>query len=239
MWPMRSRTAKKSSDRREAQQPLAELAALQHLGFERDLAGGRGKHQPLADGDLSARPDQRAPAVFAGRFGQHHFDAAGRLFALAEQRAPRIEPRRNHAAVVENQQVAGPEQRGKLGEEMRPAERRSRDPSPACGSCRARRAAAARSVPRADRNRSRQRAAVFAFGLAWFSIGLPEVLERPQPRAFDGRVQFFALRLELARRARSAGTCVHCAQLTQMRVNGLGTRKRSQERMVQACSGSR
>ncbi len=67
MWPMRSRTAKKSVHRLEAQQALAELAALQHFGLERDFAGGRGKDEALADGDLSARPDEGAPLVrFAG-----------------------------------------------------------------------------------------------------------------------------------------------------------------------------
>ena len=65
------------------------------------------------------------------------------------------------------------------------------------------------------------------------------MLERLQPRALDRRIQFFALRLEISRRKIGRQRCVQRAQLTTMRVNGLGTRKRSQERIVQARSGSR
>ncbi len=58
---------------------------------------------------------------------------------------------------------------------------------------------------------------------------LSEMRERPQPCAFDRGVQLFALRLELVGRQIAGHTSVQRAQLTTMRVNGLGTRKRSQE----------
>jgi hypothetical protein len=61
-------------DRLETQQALAELAALQHLGFERDGAVGRGKDENLADGDFPSRTDEGAPEVFAGRLGQKDFE---------------------------------------------------------------------------------------------------------------------------------------------------------------------
>ncbi len=70
-------------DRSELEQALAELAALEHFGFEHNLACGRGKDQPLADGDLAAGSHQGAPLVFAGRLGEHDFDAAGGFFAFA------------------------------------------------------------------------------------------------------------------------------------------------------------
>ena len=180
MWPMRSRTAKKSSTGLKRSSRSPNCAALQHLGFKHDCAGGRGKNEALADGDLSARPDEGAPEIFADvevrfvvsqvpesgpeaglcgmRLGEHHFDLPGRLLALAAQRAARIEARGNHAAVVEDQQVAGIEAARETRQSSRRARRRWRDPSPACGSGRARRAAAAQSTPRADRNRNRQRA---------------------------------------------------------------------------------
>ena len=67
MWPMRSRMAKKSSHRRKLEQPLAEWAALQHLGFKQQFRRRRGKHQPLADGDFAPRPHQRPPAILPRR----------------------------------------------------------------------------------------------------------------------------------------------------------------------------
>jgi hypothetical protein len=54
-------------DRLETKQTLAELASLQHFGFEGDGTVGRGKDENLADGDLSSRTDEGAPEVFAGR----------------------------------------------------------------------------------------------------------------------------------------------------------------------------
>ncbi len=91
---------------------------------------------------------------------------------------------------------------------------------------------AAQSAPRADRSRSRQRAGR--------SRGCMTELSRrcKRPQRAPVRSPHSALRV-WARNSlggKSAGTCVHCAQLTQMRVNGLGIRKRSQDRMVQARS---
>jgi hypothetical protein len=56
--------------RLEAQQALAELAALDDFGFKRDAAGRIGENEDLADGYLSAWTDKGAPEVFARcRFG--------------------------------------------------------------------------------------------------------------------------------------------------------------------------
>jgi hypothetical protein len=126
----------------ELQKPLAEFAALHHLSFEYKLAGGRRKYKPFADGNLPTRPHKGAPEVasrcrlrFAAshpfrrrkrkgwgtqrlwrhRFGEHHFNAAGWFLVVAEQGTPGVKARRNHAAFVQDQQVAGIEQRGKFG----------------------------------------------------------------------------------------------------------------------------
>jgi hypothetical protein len=55
---------KKIADGFEAQQPFAEFAALKNLSLKFDFAIRQGKDQALADGDLSARPDQCAPEIF-------------------------------------------------------------------------------------------------------------------------------------------------------------------------------
>ena len=99
----------------EAKQPFAVGAALKHFGFEFDGAGGRGKDQALTDGYFSAWTNEGAPEVFSSRLGEHHFDAAGRLLPLPAQRTFGVEARRNHAAVVQHQQVSRPQQRRKLG----------------------------------------------------------------------------------------------------------------------------
>jgi len=67
---------------RELEQTLTELATLEDFGFERDGAGGRGKDEALADGNLAAGANESAPAVVARRFGEHDFDAAGWLFTI-------------------------------------------------------------------------------------------------------------------------------------------------------------
>src|SRR6266568_4747646 len=102
--------------RRKSQQALAELAALHYFGFERDLAVGRWERQPLAHADLFPRLHQRAPRVFASRFRQQDFYHPAWLLAIAHHHSPRIQPRWNHAAVVEHQQIAGSQQGRELGE---------------------------------------------------------------------------------------------------------------------------
>ena len=85
-------------DRLETEKAFAEFAALQHLGFELDCAGGRRKDEKLADGNFAARTDQarqrfrrrglvvshpfREDAEWMGhgafvgnRLGEHHFNA--------------------------------------------------------------------------------------------------------------------------------------------------------------------
>ncbi len=76
------------------EEAVAELAALQHLGFKDNCAVGCGKDQALANGNLPSRPDKSAPEIFAGGLGQHHFDAASGLlmFATAECGAHRGVP---------------------------------------------------------------------------------------------------------------------------------------------------
>ncbi len=115
---MRSSTAKKSSTGRELEQALAELAALEDFGFERDGASGRREDEALADGDFAAGADERAPLIVAGGFGEHDFDAAGGLFAFAAKSAARVEARGNDAAVVEDEQIAGAQVRAKAGEKV-------------------------------------------------------------------------------------------------------------------------
>ena len=79
--------------------------------------------------------------------------------ARGTQRAPGIEPRGNHARVVEHQQIARIEQRRKLGELRIAQGAGGAVHRPTCGSGRARRGLLARSTRGADRSRSRQRAA--------------------------------------------------------------------------------
>ena len=67
---MRSRMAKKSSDRSEFKEALAKLAALEDFGFEQDFARGCGKDETLADGDFAAGTDKGAPEVCLACSGQ-------------------------------------------------------------------------------------------------------------------------------------------------------------------------
>ena len=117
-------------DRLEAEEAVAVLAAFEDFGLEFDGAGWRGEHENLADGDFASGTDERAPAVIPGRLGEHDFNTAGgrlatpatktcrwgpRNLVFAAQRASGVEARGDHAAVVENQQISGMEQRGKFG----------------------------------------------------------------------------------------------------------------------------
>ena len=52
---------KKIADRFETQQSFAKDAPLKNLTFKLDFSVGSGKDKPLADGDLSTRPDQGTP----------------------------------------------------------------------------------------------------------------------------------------------------------------------------------
>ena len=83
MWPIWSSTREKVAGRAaewgELQQTLAELAALDDFGFERNCAVGRREDQALADCDFAAGTNESAPAIFASGFGKHDFDAAGRF----------------------------------------------------------------------------------------------------------------------------------------------------------------
>ena len=69
----------------------------------------------------------------------------------------------------------------------------------------------------------------------------PRCARGSQPRAFDSVVQLLPFGFELLSR-KSDGTRVHCAQLTMIRVKGLGIRKRShnsRSRRVPAGGGRR
>ena len=228
---MRSRLAKKSSTGLEFEQPLAELAALQHLGFQLDDSARRGKTRTLADGHFAPRPHQRPPSVLACGLGQHHFDAARSA-----------SPSRAAACAA---QKAAPESRGCRSA---PADRpRARNDGKSAN-------IASRSAPRGAIHH--QHAARAALGrrllrnqflrqvvieirhaqIAIFAHACPRCRKRIHARAFQRRIQLRASGLHLSP-VRSAGTRVHCAQLTTMRVNGLGTRKRSQELITHARSG--
>ncbi len=102
------------------------------------LADRRWKHQPLADGDLAARPHQRAPLVFARRLGQHHFNAAGWLLPFAHQCAPRIRRAGITRLSFSTSRSPARRQRARTRKRVISQRARSHDPSPACGSCRVR-----------------------------------------------------------------------------------------------------
>ena len=94
----------------ELEQTLAELATLEDFGFKRDGAVRSGEDEALADGNFAAGANEGAPAILADRvksgFKEHDFDAACRLLSIPDQCAVRVETRRNHAAVVEDEQIA-------------------------------------------------------------------------------------------------------------------------------------
>ena len=121
MWPMRSRTAKKSStgaNAAAARQTLRAPALRPQARF-RPMDAGKASRSPMATflpGRTSAR--QR---LLTGGLGEHHFNAAGWLLALAHQRAPGIKARRNHAAVVEHQQIARLEEQEETRKSAHPA----------------------------------------------------------------------------------------------------------------------
>ncbi len=111
---MRSSIDKEICGRSEAQEALAELAALEHFSFKEYFAGWSGKDEALADGDLAAGFDEGVPLglrrVLADGFGEHDFDLAGGAFTIANKRAVGVETRWNDSAVVEDEQVSGLEQ---------------------------------------------------------------------------------------------------------------------------------
>ncbi len=118
------------------------------------------------------------------------------------QRPPRIKPRRNHAAVIEHQQIARPAatpaDSANFASRNAPVARSMTSmrlcPRSAGGCCAISSSGKSKSKS-ATRNRRRW--------ITHSSSRLPEMLERPQPRAFDRRIQLFALRLK-SPRARSA-----------------------------------
>ncbi len=114
-------------DRKKAQGALAELAAGDDFGGEQRIMGlALKKVQPLAGHDLATRADERLPCFLrAGQAaGEQDFDAsleklpgsgiggAERLRLLSAAAAK--EAGRQHLGVVEDQQVGGTEQAGKV-----------------------------------------------------------------------------------------------------------------------------
>ena len=61
--------------------------------------------------------DEGAPEVFAGRLGEHDLDAAGGFLAFAHNCPMRVKARGDYAGVVQDQQVAGLEERGEFRED--------------------------------------------------------------------------------------------------------------------------
>ena len=94
----------------EAQQSIAEWAAIEDFGFENGFAGECGKDEALTDGDLATGADERAPVVLARGLGEHDFDAASRFFAFAAESSSSVEAGRNDAAIVEDEEIAGAEE---------------------------------------------------------------------------------------------------------------------------------
>src|ERR1039458_1031659 len=215
----------------ETEQPLAELATLQHFSRKTDGSGRRRKRQQLADAHFLPRLDQSTPAVIACRLGKEHLDQRARLPPVVDQSPPGIKPRRNHTAVVQYEQVARVEQRREF-REIRVAQH-------AGSAIQDQHAAQAAFCRRLLRNQ--------LLGQIEAKVGNAKA---SHPEAFlkccsalsraDSIAEFnSSLLFSNSSAERSVETCVHGPQLTTIRVKGLGTMNRSQERIAQASSGSR
>ena len=108
---------KEVRDRLELQGAFAELTRVNNVRHQPSRACRRFKHKLLAHRHLAPWLDQRAPAVVAQRLRQqhlHHTAGRGRAFLRVQPCASPMQPSGYHAAVVHHQQVAGPQQRGKV-----------------------------------------------------------------------------------------------------------------------------
>ena len=148
------------------------------------------------------------------------------------QRPPGVKPCGNHAAVVEHQQIACLQNCSKTRERIIPqsAGRAIHHQHAAraalCGGCCA--------INSAGRSKSKSCNAQPAH-----CGGLPEVAQAPAAARVRWPRSALRASARTGLRRRSRGTSVQRAQLTTIRVNGLGTRNRSHDRIVHACSGSR
>ena len=177
-------------DRGELEQPIAELSALKDFGFENNGAVGSREHEAFADGNFSSGAHERAPEVVSGGLGEHDFDSAGGLFAFAAQRSARVEASGDHATVIEHEQVAGVEKGREVGElaVVQFARCTIHDEHAALSALLGR--LLRNQLRQVNRNQSRQRG-------GHSSGRFPKMRQRPETRALDGCIQFFALGLKL------------------------------------------
>jgi hypothetical protein len=108
--------------RREAEGALAELSGGKNLGGEQRLGFVRSVEvKVLAGLDLAAGTDESRPVISSKRLGQQDFDASageGRALLRAQAGTGSVEAGRDDAAVVEDEEVAGTKDLGKIAEEI-------------------------------------------------------------------------------------------------------------------------
>lgn len=111
----------------EAKGALAEVCGAEDFGFEDRIGmAGAGEVEAFAGLDLAAGADEGSPDDFAGVpgaevFGEEDFDAAGGAGRVAlgmETGAGGEETRRENAGVIEDEEVAGAEAVGEVGEDV-------------------------------------------------------------------------------------------------------------------------
>ena len=120
MWPQRSRRSNRAPGAQsKSKRDLTPLAFRQHLGLE-----VRAEAQAVADAASARRPREGAPRGTAAELGSSGGRLPGARRSAVDRlmegdldprhAAPAEQPRRDHARVVEHEQIAGPEQRRQI-----------------------------------------------------------------------------------------------------------------------------
>src|SRR5579864_8939562 len=114
-------TLEKIGHRRKEQGAFAEFAPLQHLSFKIIVLA---KKQSLADADLASRSHESLPQKWLALLREQNFNLAAKKILCRRvprahplglrSRAPREEPRWENACIVEDEQIAISQQRGKI-----------------------------------------------------------------------------------------------------------------------------
>jgi len=110
-------------NRCETKSAFAEVGGCENLCLEEwRCVIGRGEVETLAGLDLSAGTDECSPLVLAQLLGEEHLDTAGRVervwLSMRTPGAGSVEARRDDAAVVEDEEVAGVEEMRKITEKI-------------------------------------------------------------------------------------------------------------------------
>src|SRR6266702_3550252 len=100
----------------KSQQTLAEFAAVEHFGFEFDGTATRGEGEPFANSYFLSGLHERTPGVVGARLGEQNFNLRCGCLSIANRGAMSEKTGGNDAAVVEYNEIAGLEERGKAGE---------------------------------------------------------------------------------------------------------------------------